>query len=324
MKRFKTVLAFMFGVSTMTIALWLVVDVRAQSGGPGAIDVCLAENGTLRVARPPATCPPGQKSLALMPDAQNAPQDAMDKSSRARLAELETRVSDLEDAASRGELGNKVVEPFTVLNEAEKPVFVVKKVLYGLGPAVEVSIINNEGTTVTGITASEWATTVYADSATANLHFGFGRQGTWSGLVMMENDKGRIGLGRTIEKSERYCLEVYAPDEKLVAGIGQSEGGGGLVTVAEHGVQKARMSLTDDTAAGTLGISRPGSGDIAVITEGASAGGLLRILSAKGVPMVEAVAGSGGYGVVGTGPGAFKSGAGLLGLPGSYIAGKPR
>jgi hypothetical protein len=40
--------------------------------------------------------------------------------------------------------------------------------------------------------------------------------------------------------------------------------------------------------------------------------------------MVDAGVEPGGFGVVRAGPAAFKSGFGLLGLPGSYIAGKPQ
>jgi hypothetical protein len=321
--RVKSLLAFVLGFSTVAIVAWPVANVRAQGSGPAAIDVCLAEDGTLRLAPPSASCPPNQKSLAFMSDVQPAPRDAMDPSSRARVAELERRVSDLEDAASRGELGNKVVEPFTVLSDVGKPIFVVHKASPDSDGA-EVNVMNNGGKVVTSLRSFDKESSVFVSSPAKDLYVGFGRNVTWTGLVMREKDKDRISIGRTVEKAERYSLEVYGSDQKLAAWIGESKGGGGLVAVADHGVEKARMFLTDGTSAGTLGILRRGSDALALMTEADSGGGLFRILSASGVPMVEAIAGKGGFGVVAAGPGAFKSGAGLLGLPGSYIAGKPQ
>lgn len=62
---------------------------------------------------------------------------------------------------------------------------------------------------------------------------------------------------------------------------------------------------------------------IAELTEGETQGGRLALFNSKGENMVVAGVVAGGFGVVRAGPEGFKSGGLLLGLPGSYIAGRP-
>ena len=67
-----------------------------------------------------------------------------------------------------------------------------------------------------------------------------------------------------------------------------------------------------------------GSDGKSVVTLTKSRGGYLLICAAGGCgnPMVEA-GDEGGYGVVRTGPNGYQPGVGLMGVPGSFIIGKP-
>lgn len=280
--------AFASGCSAVVLVACLVADVRAQIGGQGAIDVCLAEDGVLRLVPSPSNCATGQKGLRFVADSHNAQPDTMDESFRTRLTSLERRVSNLEDAASRGELGNKVVEPFTVTSETGKTVFSVTKTSADSG--AEVSVYNNNGKVVTSVgTSNQEEVAFEVKSGTSDLRIVFGIKKSWSGLLMFEHGVSRVSLGRTTEKSDRYGLEFVGPDNAMTAAIVQSAGGGGLAFVADHGARKAGMFLTDDKSSGTVGILS-GKNDIAVMTEADSGGGLLRISSANSQPMVEAVA----------------------------------
>ena len=73
---------------------------------------------------------------------------------------------------------------------------------------------------------------------------------------------------------------------------------------------------------GLFAITNGSGQSIAELTEGESKGGRLALFSSSGENMVVAGVDAGGFGVVRAGPESFKPGYGLLGLPGSYIAGK--
>jgi hypothetical protein len=125
-----------------------------------------------------------------------------------------------------------------------------------------------------------------------------------------------------VEPSDRYVLLVGQDDGKVAASIGESAHGGGVITVGDRGVTKAAMLASDDAGTQVAVVSH--GSPLAFLAESNSGGGLFKIFNAQGVPMVEATAGKGGFGVVAAGPGGFTPGAGLLGLPASYIAGKPQ
>ncbi len=107
----------------------------------------------------------------------------------------------------------------------------------------------------------------------------------------------------------------------MVAAIGEGKDGGG-VSVGDRDGAKAVM-IADNAAGPRVVVQSPGS-VLGFLERSDSGGGQFRIFNAAGDQMVEAIAGKDGYGVVAAGPNQFKPGTGFLGLPASYIAGKPK
>ena len=145
-----------------------------------------------------------------------------------------------------------------------------------------------------------------------------------AGLSVIENGIGRIDLGRD-DQHGNYRLKFLSPSAGFVAGIGESADGSAVASVAGlDGTVKAQMAaLVNHDGKGSFvvgnGLGKP---EVAVLTEGANQEGLLQLFSGAGEKMVEAGGTAEGIGVVRAGPEAFKPGYGLLGLPGSYLAGK--
>jgi hypothetical protein len=337
MKQFNTPAAFAAGFLTVALVSWLVIDARAQ-GGPDAIDACVGEGGLLRVVHRPANCGSGQKALRLLVTGGLKPQDADSRPSsnrtedavRRRLADLEGRLRALEDDAAHGVLGNKVTEPFQVTTDSGQPIFRVA----ANQPTIEKNAGKNsnvmvglyapfDGRLKAGIVAmSPGGAWFFSNSnrRQRDTRLWMGVQGDHhAGLVMEERDVLRIDLGKA--DSGRFGLRVFDQAGALSAALGQSVANSGIALAAAQGAVTTRMYVT--SGKGTFSVTTGNDSDITVLTEADTAGGLLRLLSSDGTPMVEAVALKGGVGFVGAGPGSFKSGAGILGLPASYVVGKP-
>ena len=312
--------AFASGAVTVAFAIWLPASLRAQTGSSTTIETCVTPDGLMRFVRPPASCGPDEKHLSLLPMAATAQSDPGVESLKRRIADVERRIKDLEDAASRGELGNVAVEPFVVKNPAGKVVFGVSK-NYADGGA-DVAVSNNNGALMAGIRAPEEGAWFYLNSRTIHGGMQFGVQGRNPHLTMDENDVTRVDLGRDGEKGN-YRLKVFDADKTLAAGLGQSESGPGVAVVAKRGVYKAMLRLSNDLSGRTAVFVTEGKELLHLTAADNGRGGVLRLFTAGGLPVVEAVAGPGGFGVVSTGPLWRPSGIGLVGPSGSYIAGKP-
>ncbi len=87
------------------------------------------------------------------------------------------------------------------------------------------------------------------------------------------------------------------------------------------GTPRAAMGVNVESAKGFVLVTNTSQTEVATLTEGAQAGGLLAISDAGGQPMVEAGVTKEGVGVVRALPEGFKPGYGVLGLPASYISG---
>ena len=315
--RGQSLFAFTCGFMSVAMAMWMA-DARAQSA---AAHACVAADGTLSIAAPTG-CPAGRKAMAFALDVgpQTAQGPAIDKASQVRIVALQRRVAELEDAASRGELGSKVVEPFTVLNSGERPIFEVLKTAQA-EPLVLVRVSNNKGQTLVAMEAGAHKARFGMLSPTKQLEMRVGVEKTFTGLIATEKGHERINFGRTPEVSDRYVLHVNQEDGKVAASIGEGKDGGGVAVGDRDG---AKVVMIADNAAGPrVVIQRPGS-MLGVLERSESGGGVFRIFNAAGDQMVEAIAGKDGYGVVAAGPNQFKPGTGFLGLPASYIAGKPK
>jgi hypothetical protein len=325
MKPFNTFLAVAFGCVTAVLFGWNV-DITAQSPAD-AIHVCAAEDGILRLAEGSTTCPAGQKSLYLAkpgaPTTKNAEQKADESQSESlqrRLANLEQRIKELEAAANRGELGNRVVAPFEVVDRAGKRIFAVEQP-FG---ATLVSVFNRDSEAAGAtIGATPQGGYFFAMSA-SDSHAELSALGSYSGVTVVENDVTRVDLGRDKGKGT-YRLKFFTSAGKDVAGIGQSaDTNGGLVVIQDAaGKTRAGMGITPD-GKGAISVRNSSETTIAGLFEGSNKGGLLEIDSSSGQPMVEAGVEAEGFGVVRAGPEGFKPGVGILGLPGSYIAGKSK
>jgi hypothetical protein len=327
----KTVVAFGAGCLAAGLVAWLVVDVNAQSKGEDGIHVCVASDRVLRLAQGIA-CMTGEKSLYFKkpdPGVDDAKPDKDTKpgkdtsSDKERIAQLEERIRNLEDAANRGELGNKVVAPFTVVDRDGKRIFDVDRDANGV--RAQVYSASDEGVaTMWGLnTGGQFvARSVAAGAGDVSAYLGIFRNRA-SGVQVLEGGAPRLDLGRD-GGSGAYRLKVFGSDGKAVAGIGQNSVGAGTAQVADQsGVVRAVLAVDDKGHADIYNGSGVG---VALLTEGPSAGGNLTIYgsagSKAGAPMVEAGVTAEGIGVVRAGPEGFKPGLGLLGLPGSYIAGK--
>jgi hypothetical protein len=316
MKDLSRLAAFAVGCITAAFGAWIAVDVEAQSDQGALIHVCVASDRVMRLAQA-AQCPSGEKDLYFRKagGAGGVKRDNSSESDRARIATLEERIRNLEESANRGELGNKVKAPFEVTDRDGKRILRVTE-------ERKVELYNGDGKIVAGLVASESGGRFVALSSRNDLTAGIGAFEKYAGMRVNENGSARIDLGRDDEKGT-YRLKVFAPGDALVAAVGQSAAGTGIAIVGDTaGTIKASMLLAESKR-GTIRIENSNGLPLAELTEGAH-GGLLQITNSSGEPMVDAGVEPGGFGVVRAGPAAFKSGFGLLGLPGSYIAGKPQ
>jgi hypothetical protein len=332
-----------FALVLTWLAALLPGDAPAAPGATGpaldpaiTVHLCEADRGLLQMVDIAAQCAPGRRSLFLRKAgaatiAQSGEKCASPRASdtsdadKRRIAQLEQRLQKLEQAATRGELGARVVAPFKVVDRAGRPIFSVEGGQY----FVDVKVFNAEGKVAAGISGKPWGGTVWGQSASGTLVAGLGEVaplGTGHiGVSIEEKDMPRVWLARS-QSTGTYQLQFYSSADKQVAGIGEATGGSGGVFVADSaGTRKALMGVTAQRKGMVWIANGRSEGAVASLTEGASGGGLLDIWSSSGgQPMVEAGVAAGGFGVVRAGPESFKPGYGVLGLPGSYITGKPK
>jgi len=328
----RDLLLFAASGLTTSIVWWSVAELRAQKvlfDPVTAIHVCVAPDSTLHLVDMSADCPTGQKSLYLKKAEADAdlkdsgpPKpndsscgDSMLPVDRNKLDDLERRVSELEQAAARGDLGNKVTAPFEVVNRAGRRIFYVED--------GKIAFYNGEGVEVAAIVPGATGGTFVARAAGQDLRVAVGagqRDGAPdAGLTVREAGVNRFAVTR---RGDGYVALFFNTSGTRVAGIGQSQSGRGAAYVADDGgTVRAVMRMDEDNKPIFAVI---GDKNLATLGQGESLGGKLTLYAAGGGdPMVEAGSTTEGIGVVTTGPGKFKPGIGVLGLPSSYIAGKP-
>jgi hypothetical protein len=317
MKRFS-VLSFVGGCLVSLACVWLVAGLGAQSPppGPDTIHVCVTDDRVMHVTPPLDACPAGQRSMFLSQAVQATASDErpLAPTDQKRLEELDKRLQQLESAEKGGELGNKVVAPFVVLNRAGKKVLEVTE--------GRVRIFNANEKTVATILADQFGGRFVGLSATANLNAGIGASDNRAGLIVTESDVNRLELTRT--SARNYALRVLGPSGKSVAGIGESLEGGGAAYVADkNGDVKVEMRVSPERQVGRIEVVNK-NGPLAVLTEEQSGkGGYFVLYNTEGTPMVDAgVHPTENIGMVRAGPAGFPVGVSLLGLPGSFVIGK--
>lgn len=242
-------------------------------------------------------------------NAQTCPDDR-------KLRELEQRVKDLEERAKLGRLlGSRVYAPFEVINEAGYQVLEVKDGI--------VKFNNASGAPAARVVMSENGGFFQGVSATAKITATIGASGAKASVFVTENDQHRIDLGRNDQG--RYGLRVYDKGGKPLAGIGQASGGpgDGVVTVGDaQGNQRAAMYVSPDGGGGMLQVLNAAGQPVGALYASKSGNGRLELFNNAGLVMVQAGVNEYNVGVVRAGPAGFHPGVGILGLPGSFIAGK--
>jgi hypothetical protein len=312
-KRLSSFATFAAGCSAGLLLLQAGAELDAQ--GSGAIHVCAANDGVLRLTQN-SECPADQRSLYLAgPSPQNADEKTRndDPVIKRIIAELEKRVARLEELAERGELGNRAEAPFEVKDRSGNRIFRVE-------PGF-VRFYNTQGKTVAQMAISDNGSgRLVALSATEDKQASAGASGQSSGVSLTEAGQERLKLGTT---GNKYSLKIQSDSGNFVAGIGQNvKGGAGLVLVDDSGgIKKAALEIAEDGKGRVVILNKAGN-PVAYFTEGAYGGGNLTLNSATNQTMVEAGVTQAGVGVVRVGPASFKPGSGLFGLPSSYIIGK--
>jgi hypothetical protein len=301
---------------------WTTSRVEAQ-GGTAAVHACAAIDGALRLSGS-ASCPDGQRSLYLaLSSTATPPAPASDATAQAgqggaadrELADLDARVARLERAAGNGELAARVVAPFEVVDRQGKLIFSVRE--------GSVAVFNGSGKKVAEILPTDAGATINVYSVTTDLKAVMGAGTKSVGVSIIQGSERRIDLGRDANQGN-YRMRFFSETGKDVAAIGEgAAGGAGVAAIADRdGNIRARMYVSSDNHRPVFRIDSS-STQIAVLTEGANREGLLQLFNSAGERMVEAGGTAEGVGVVRAGPESFKPGYGVLGLPGSYLSGKP-
>lgn len=291
-----------------------IAGIEAQGGD---VQICVGADRVLRVAEG-GVCKAGESSLGSAGPLAAPPGGEADLAEyKRRLAQLEERVRSLEDAASHTGLGRqRVTAPFEVVDRSGKTILKVIET-----PKRQLELYNQGGAKVAAIEASDDGGRFVAAASNQRQVTALVAWETFSGVVSNEDDKRRLELGRG-DKGNYRLLFMNAAGEK-VAGLGQMiETGAGNAFVLSPGGGAAEL-LLDDKGSAQINVLSPKRIAVAQLRQTADGSGALMLTNASGVPMVDAGVISDSFGVVRAGPAAFKSGVGLLGLPGSYIAGKP-
>lgn len=288
------------------------VEVHAQRSAEEVVDTCATPDGTLRLIEPFGSCAPGERRVRLR-EPELEEEEEKPEEEQKPLLDLDRRVKDLEERAKGGRLlGSRVYAPFEVVNEAGYVVFLVED--------GRVRFSNAAGKPVARVEMSELGAYFEARSGTGDLSAVIGASGETANVFLIEGDQRRINLGRN-DKGQ-YGLRVYEPGGKLVAGIGQSTSGEGVVTVADmEGTQRAAMYV-HQSGGGALDIINKQGKTVASVLATERGNGMMQLFNRDGVTMVEAGVNENNLGVVRAGPAGFHPGVGILGLPGSFIVGK--
>jgi hypothetical protein len=317
LKRVHLVLVFASGCATAAMAGWITTELRAQApADPAVVHLCASADGVLHMSPPRATCAAGQQSMFFR-RAANPPADAPDATTKdttdARIKALQQRIAELEGEASRTGLTRRVPAPFEVVDRDGQRVFFV-------GEDRVVRLYNAAGKDVVRLTATDGGGYLLATNAAGSLTATIGTSESEASIKLLEGRVVRAELGKT-GTGAHYRLQ-FLRSGMPVALLGESLLGEGQVLIADKDNNlRARISINGGL--GEIATFNKETTPVAILTEGAHAGGLFKLTSSDGVVMVDAGVSADGVGLVRTGPGSFMTAAGI-GLPGSYIMGKAK
>jgi hypothetical protein len=315
-KRVHLFLVFASGCATAAMAGWITTELRAQVPADSAVvHVCASADGVLHTTPARSACPAGQQSMFFR-RAANPPADAPDATTKdaadARIKALQQRIAELEGQASRTGLTRRVAAPFEVVDRDGRRVFFV-------GEDRVVRLYNAAGKDVVRLAATDGGGFLLATNA-AGLMATLGTSESEANIKLLEGGVVRAQLGQS-GPVDNYRLQ-FLRSGMPVALIGESPQGEGQVLIADKD-NNLRARIAINGGRGEIATFNKESTPVAILTEGARAGGLFKLTSSDGVIMVDAGVSADGVGVVRTGPGSFMTAAGI-GLPGSYIMGKAK
>lgn len=261
--------------------------------------------------------------LDLVADAQAATGGvvpAADEAARieGRLVALERRAHALE----LGQMSNRVVAPFQVVNAAGAPIFSVSTDganVYGAGKVAASMAGDRAGGRL--VASSTSGRSVWLEGSTGPSYSVVENSVDARGRTKSTT---RIELGRGAGEGT-YRLKFTSGANLNVAGIGEDrKSHTGLAIVCDkQGNTKARLGVSDD-GKGLIDVLGANGLPIAQLTQGMHDGGLFLICAVSGCPprMVE-MGDAGGFGMVSTGPHWFNPGSTMFSLPGSVLFGRP-
>ncbi len=317
MKRTQFALVFASGCVTAATVGWITTELRAQSPTQlNVVHVCAAPEGALRVTPLRSLCPAGQQSMFFRRSAEPPPAQAPDETPKdatdARIKALERRIAELEGQASGTGLTRRVPAPFEVLDRNGKRVFYVSE-------DRDASLYNAAGDRLVFFGAKNTGGFFQVANAGHSLGALLYAGETDANLQLIEGSVIRARIGTNGDGD--YRMVFFSKDGKSpVAFIGESQKKGGAFVFDQVG---ERAGMFADAGIGQVVAYNSQHIPVATLSEGKTAGGLFVLTSSTGERMVAAGVQPEGFGVVQTGPASFMQAAGL-GLPGSYIAGKPK
>ena len=319
--RLKILFAFALGCLLSSPIGRIAIPAQAQGRSQGGdVHVCADKNGMLRMVAPAAPCPAGQRTLVIQNAIPNVdvdkpknktPEDtSLDK---ARLEDINRRLSELEELGCATLGKRRVVAPFEVVDRSGKRIFSVIENAAGL--------FADGSTPVARIMADPSGGLFIASGGETRVSLGINSP-RLAGLTVSDESKPRIELGKGLGKGT-YRLSFLSKSNQLVAGIGENpENLTGLVLINDgNGTQRAIMEVLKD-GKGRVGIMSGNGKPIAALSEGEQGVGIFYTCAAGGScdpPMVSAGA-LNGVGVVRTGPRFYIQGP--TGAPGSFLIGK--
>jgi hypothetical protein len=275
------------------------------------VHTCAAADGTLRYTEATVPCAPGERRIRITVPGTKDPECGDDK---ARVQKLENRLKDLEYRDRMGTLrGRRVKAPFEVVTKDGGRLLRIEE--------QNVTFYNRDRKPVVWILADASGGMLQAQTVDGSREVTLAAQDARSHLAVKEQGNTRVDIGRRV--IGRYSVLFQGAQGKLVAGLGQSEAGSGLLLVSDGaGTPKVSMRINKLTEGGTrIEVANPAGSAVGWMSA-ASGGGQLRILNSDGVVKAEAGLTVDDVGVVRTFPGNCHSGVGIVGVIPDCIVGR--
>jgi hypothetical protein len=323
-----TFAAFACGIAAVVGAHVVMVTLVAQGSTDDVVDVCVTAENAMRLTGTDAECGPGERRVRL----KEPPVEKICEQKPADVEGLRRRLEQLEGRSAERLENQSTIAPFKVVNEAGITVFSVEEATQAPTPAA-VEIFNDVGTRVAVLAANAEGGAVTVES-TARRGVSVGvpvsavsatlsAYGEYLGADVRVGSSRRLSLGRGADG--RYAFRVLSLAGKMVAEVGESDECSGIVSVFDAaGNKRVRLDCESAQGSGMVAVSNVDGLDVAMLSaRAAGSSGLLQLTNGSGTVMVEAGVLATGIGAVRAGPGGFQHGLGFLGLPASYIEGKP-